>query len=234
MRRADRLFKVIQLLRGRRRAVTASWLAEQLSVSERTIYRDVRDLIVAGTPIAGEAGVGYTIRRDYDLPPLMFDAEELEALVLGARLVGAFGDKSLVGPARSVISKVEAVLPPRLKVGTRCPALYAPRTYGAEIRAHALDTVRAALTEKRKLKLRYQREDEEESYRTILPLGAFFWGRSWTLTAWCELRNDCRNFRLDRVLELHTLDETFTDEPGRSLRDYLRSMGHSAEQILDD
>ena len=223
MRRADRLFKVIQLLRGRRRAVTASWLAEQLSVSERTIYRDVRDLIVAGTPIAGEAGVGYTIRRDYDLPPLMFDAEELEALVL-----------ALVGPARSVISKVEAVLPPRLKVGTRRPALYAPRTYGAEIRAHALDTVRAALTEKRKLKLRYQREDEKESYRTILPLGAFFWGRSWTLTAWCELRNDFRNFRLDRVLELHTLDETFTDEPGRSLRDYLRSMGHSAEQILDD
>ena len=162
MRRADRLFKVIQLLRGRRRAVTASWLAEQLSVSERTIYRDVRDLIVAGTPIAGEAGVGYTIRRDYDLPPLMFDAEELEALVLGARLVGAFGDKSLVGPARSVISKVEAVLPPRLKVGTRRPALYAPRTYGAEIHAHALDTVRAALTEKRKLKLRYQREDEKE------------------------------------------------------------------------
>ena len=233
MRRADRLFQIIQLLRGRRRAVTASWLAEQLSVSERTVYRDIRDLMVAGTPIAGEAGVGYTIRRDYDLPPLMFDAEELQALVLGARLVGAFGDKSLVGPARSAISKVEAVLPPRLKVAKR-PALYALRTFRAEMRAQALDTVRAALTEKRKLKLRYQREDKEESDRTILPLGAFFWGRSWTLTAWCELRNDFRNFRLDRVLELRTLDETFTDEPGRTLRDYLRGMGRSAEQILDD
>ena len=164
----------------------------------------------------------------------MFDAEELEALILGARLVGAFGDESLVGPARSAISKVEAVLPQRLKVGVLRPALYAPRTYGAEMRAQALGTVRAALTEKRKLKLRYQREDEEESDRTILPLGAFFWGRSWTLTAWCELRNDFHNFRLDRVLELRTLDETFTDEPGRTLRDYLRSMGPSAEQILDD
>ncbi len=163
----------------------------------------------------------------------MFDAEELQALVLGARLVGAFGDKSLVGPARSAISKVEAVLPPRLKVAKR-PALYALRTFRAEMRAQALDTVRAALTEKRKLKLRYQREDKEESDRTILPLGAFFWGRSWTLTAWCELRNDFRNFRLDRVLELRTLDETFTDEPGRTLRDYLRGMGRSAEQILDD
>ena len=234
MRRADRLFQIIQLLRGRRRAVTASWLAERLSVSERTVYRDIRDLMAAGTPIQGEAGVGYTIRRDYDLPPLMFDAEELEALVLGARLVGAFGDESLVGPARSAMSKVEAVLPSRLKVAGPRPALYAPRTFGAEMCAQALHTVRGALTEKRKLKLRYQKEDEEVSDRTVLPLGAFFWGRSWTLTAWCELQNDFRNFRLDRVLELLPMDETFTDEPGRTLRDYLRGMGPTAEQILDD
>ncbi len=102
------------------------------------------------------------------------------------------------------------------------------------MRAQALHTVRGALTEKRKLKLRYQKEDEEVSDRTVLPLGAFFWGRSWTLTAWCELRNDFRNFRLDRVLELLPMDETFTDEPGRTLRDYLRGMGPTAEQILDD
>jgi len=234
VRRADRLFQIIQLLRGRRRAVTASWLAERLSVSERTVYRDIRDLMASGTPIAGEAGVGYTIRRDYDLPPLMFDAREIEALVLGARLVTAFGDDSLVGPARSAISKVEAVLPQRVRVAGRRPALYAPRTFGAEVRAQALGSVRAAMADKRKLRLRYQRENGAVSDRTILPLGAFFWGRSWTLTAWCELRNDFRNFRLDRVVELTPLGETFSDTPGRTLRDYLRGIGDDAERLLDD
>ena len=234
MRRADRLFQIIQLLRGRRRAVTASWLAEQLSVSERTIYRDVRDLMATGTPIEGEAGVGYTLRRDYDLPPLMFNADEMEALVLGTRLVAAFGDESLIGPARAAISKIEAALPTRLKSGLDRPPLYAPRTFAAQMRSHALDSVRSALTERRKLKLRYQKENGEESERTVLPLGAFFWGRSWTLTAWCELRNDFRNFRLDRVVELEPTGETFVDEPGRTLRDYLRTLGDYAEQILDD
>jgi predicted DNA-binding transcriptional regulator YafY len=234
VRRADRLFQIIQLLRGRRRAVTASWLAEHLSVSERTIYRDVRDLMATGTPIEGEAGVGYTIRRDYDLPPLMFDADEMEALVLGARLVAAFGDESLIGPARAAISKVEAALPSRLKSGHDRPPLFAPRTFGAQVRSHALDSVRAALAGKQKLRLRYQREDGEESERTVLPLGAFFWGRSWTLTAWCELRNDFRNFRLDRVVALEPTGETFVHEPGRTLRDYLKTIGDYAERILDD
>ncbi len=134
--------------------------------------------MVAGTPIAGEAGVGYTIRRDYDLPPLVFDAEELEALILGARLVGAFGDESLVGPARSAISKVEAVLPQRLKVGVLRPALYAPRTYGAEMRAQALGTVRAALTEKRKLKLRYQEKMKKNPTARSFPWARFFGGEA--------------------------------------------------------
>ncbi|HEY7819739.1 MAG TPA: HTH domain-containing protein, partial [Vicinamibacteria bacterium] len=115
MRRADRLFQIIQWLRGRRRAVTAAWLAEQLQVSERTVYRDIRDLMASGTPIEGEAGVGYRLSRDYELPPLMFDPAELEALVLGARLAAAIGDESLVRPARSALSKIEAALPAQVR-----------------------------------------------------------------------------------------------------------------------
>jgi biotin operon repressor len=126
MRRADRLFRIIQLLRGRGRARTARWLAEQLEVSERTVYRDVRDLIVSGTPIEGAAGVGYTLRH-YDLPPLMFEAEELEALALGARAVQAFGDESLARSAESALSKIEAVLPQRLRGQLSRAALFAPR-----------------------------------------------------------------------------------------------------------
>ena len=234
MRRADRLFQIIQLLRGRRRAVTASRLAEQLGVSERTVYRDVRDLMATGTPIEGEAGVGYTIRRDYDLPPLMFDGEEIEALVLGARVAAAFGDASLAKAARSVISKVEAVLPERLKPQLSQSALFAPRTRAGRASSDALLAIRAALADQRKLKMRYQRKDGVETERVVRPLGAFFWGTSWTLTAWCELRSDFRNFRLDRVGSIELTEELFEEEPGKTLRDFLRGIGHDAERLLDD
>ena len=233
MRRADRLFQIIQWLRGRRRAVTAAWLAEQLEVSERTVYRDIRDLIASGTPIDGEAGVGYRLSREYDLPPLMFDPEELEALVLGARLAAAIGDESLVRPARSALSKVEAALPPLLRSKLSRPPLFAPRTV-ARAGSEALLAVRSAMAERRKLRLRYQNEKGEESERVVRPLGAFFWGKSWTVAAWCELRSDFRNFRLDRIIGLTTTEEAFDDEPGRRLRDYLRQIGDFAERILDD
>jgi predicted DNA-binding transcriptional regulator YafY len=234
VRRADRLFQVIQLLRGRRRAVTAASLAEQLEVSERTIYRDIRDLVAAGTPIEGEAGVGYTLRRDYDLPPLMFDPDELEALFFGARLVAAIGDEALVRPARSAISKVEAVLPPKLRSELSRPPLFAPRTWASRAGSYSLVVLRTAMSRKEKVRLRYQKPDGEESERIVRPLGAFFWGKSWTVTAWCELRNDFRNFRLDRISELESTGETFADEPGRTLRDYLRTIGDFAERLLDE
>jgi len=234
MRRADRLFRIIQLLRGRGRARTARWLAEQLEVSERTVYRDVRDLVASGTPIEGEAGVGYTLRH-YDLPPLMFDADEIEALALGARVVQAFGDEALAAAAASVVSKVEAVLPARLRPRLGGAALFASRP-SDPVRsgvAH-LVAVRAALGARRKLHLRYRKADGTESDRVVRPLGAFFWGFSWTLTAWCELRNDFRTFRLDRIVALDPMPDSFDDESGRSLRDYLRSIGPHAERLMPD
>jgi predicted DNA-binding transcriptional regulator YafY len=234
VRRADRLFQIIQWLRGRKRAVTARFLAEQLGVSERTIYRDIRDLMASGTPIDGEAGVGYRLAREYDLPPLMFDGEELEALVLGARMAAAFGDESLIRPARSALSKVEAALPQALRSRLSRPPLFAPRTAAARSDSAALLAVRQAMGERKKLRLRYQNEKGEDSDRVVRPLGAFFWGKTWTLAAWCELRNDFRNFRLDRIAELSATGEKFEDEPGRRLRDYLRQVGKFAERILDD
>ncbi|HHH29739.1 MAG TPA: YafY family transcriptional regulator [Polyangiaceae bacterium] len=227
MRRADRLFQIIQLLRGRRRAVTARWLAEQLEVSERTIYRDVRDLMSTGTPIEGAAGVGYSLRRGYDLPPLMFDAEEIEALVLGARVVSAFGDEKLAKAARSVISKVRAVLPKRLEGKIGESALFVPRLGEAP---EGLLAIRIALQARSKLLIRYVKEDGTASERVIWPLGAFFWGRRWTVTAWCELREGYRNFRLDRIETMQPTGEQFVQEPSRSLRDYLGSIG----QLMED
>jgi predicted DNA-binding transcriptional regulator YafY len=233
MRRADRLFQIIQLLRGRRRAVTASQLAERLGVSERTVYRDVRDLIATGTPIDGEAGVGYSLHRDYDLPPLMFDTDEIEALVLGARVAAAFADESLARAARSALSKIEAIAPPRLKARFSDAALYAPRTGAGERVSMALHVVRFALNDKRKLQLRYRDGNASESERVVRPLGAFFWGKSWTLAGWCELRQDFRVFRLDRMLGIEATEDSFEDEPGRTLRDYLSLFGDKAVRLLE-
>ncbi len=233
MRRADRLFQIIQLLRGRRRAVTARWLAEQLEVSERTVYRDVRDLMSSGTPIEGEAGVGYQLRRDYDLPPLMFDAEEIEALVFGARIVRRHGDERLAKAADQVISKVQAVLPKRLRPLVRQTKLFALR-FGDEDEADSetLSAVRRAAAQQKKLRLDYEKPDGETSTRVVRPLGLFFWGRTWTLTAWCELRTDFRTFRVDRMQKAVLLDESFTEEEGKTLKDYLSRFG--GESLLED
>jgi predicted DNA-binding transcriptional regulator YafY len=233
VRRADRLFQIIQRLRGRRRAVTAAELAEDLGVSDRTIYRDVRDLVASGTPIEGEAGVGYALKREYDLPPLMFDPDELEALALGARIASSFGDDALGRAAESALSKIEAILPPHLRARLAGSPLYAPPTAAGRSSSYALAVTRAALQERRRLRIRYRRQDGEETDRTIRPLAALFWGKVWTLAAWCELRQDFRNFRLDRMDSLETGDP-FEEEEGRALRDYLRNIGPYAERLLDD
>jgi predicted DNA-binding transcriptional regulator YafY len=232
MRRADRLFQIIQLLR-RRKVTTAAALAERLEVSERTIYRDIRDLVASGTPIDGEAGVGYTLRPGYDLPPLMFDPTEIEALVLGARIVESFGDAELGRAARSALSKVETVLPRHLAASMRQSRLYSTNLGRHTGVSRTLPSIRTAVAESRKLGLRYTRADGKKSRRVVRPLGTFYWGSSWTLTAWCELRKDFRNFRLDRIKRVDVLDEQFADEPGCSLRDYLARMGPEAVRLLD-
>src|SRR5262245_3118323 len=232
MRRADRLFQIIQLLRRRRTTATAAAIADRLGVSERTIYRDIRDLVLAGTPIDGEAGVGYRIRPGYDLPPLMFDREEIQALVLGARIVRQVGDPALARASESILSKVAAVLPKDLEPLLADARLYMPGLAKTPSSAAGLAMAREALIAQRRLRLKYANENGAETDRTVRPLGVFFWGRTWTLAAWCEMRNGFRNFRLDRVADA-ALGDRFEDEPGRTLRDLLAQYGPDAVKLLD-
>jgi predicted DNA-binding transcriptional regulator YafY len=233
VRRADRLFQIVSVLRRRRTATTATHLAERLGVSERTIYRDVRDLILAGTPIDGEAGVGYRIRPGYDLPPLMFDRDEIQAIVLGARIVRQFGDPALARASDAILGKVAAIVPKDLAPLVAETRLFVPSTIGAGPAADALTLAREAVNARRKLVLSYAKADGAATSRTVRPLGIFFWGRTWTLAAWCELRQDFRNFRLDRVAASTILDERFEDEPGRTLRDLLARYGPDAVRLID-
>lgn len=233
MRRADRLFQIVNALRRRQTATTATHLAERLGVSERTVYRDIRDLILAGTPIDGEAGVGYRIRPGYDLPPLMFDRDEIQALVLGARMVRQFGDPALARASDAILGKVASIVPKDLAPLVAETRLFVPPTVGAGTPADALVLAREALIARRKLELSYAKADGAATKRTVRPLGIFFWGRTWTLAAWCELRQDFRNFRLDRIAASTMLDETFEDEAGKALRDMLARYGPEAVRLID-
>jgi predicted DNA-binding transcriptional regulator YafY len=232
MRRADRLFRIVQLLRRRRTIVTAKQIAGKLEISERTVYRDIRDLIASGTPIDGEAGVGYRLRPDYDLPPLMFDREEIQALVLGARIVAQFGDPALARASESILSKVAGVLPKDLEPLLADTRLFVPSPVRGARSAAGLAVAREALVARRRLRLKYANEKGEETDRTVRPLGLFFWGKTWTLAAWCEMRIGFRNFRLDRIGEAE-MGERFEEETGRTLRDMLQQYGPAAVRLLD-
>lgn len=224
MRRADRLFQIVSLLRGRRLA-TAAWLAERLEVSERTIYRDVRDLIGSGVPIEGEAGVGYRLGREFDLPPMMFTVDEIQALVLGARMVETWGDDDLRRAAKAVLDKTRAVLPASARSQVDDTALFSLSFRVPERSREVLGPVRRAVDQRRKLELRYVDGDGEASERRVRPLGLYFWGTVWSLAAWCELREDFRSFRLDRVEHFAVLDETFELEDPVTLDAFVASMG---------
>jgi predicted DNA-binding transcriptional regulator YafY len=207
-------------------------MAGKLEISERTVYRDIRDLIQAGTPIAGEAGVGYRLQPGYDLPPLMFDREEIQALVLGARIVAQFGDPALARASESILNKVASVLPKELEPLLADTRLFVPNTRSGARSAAGLAVAREALVAQRRMQLKYANERGEETERTVRPLGLFFWGRTWTLAAWCELRTGFRNFRLDRISEA-TLGDRFEEEPGRTLRNMLAQYGPAAVRLLD-
>ncbi|MBF6600851.1 MAG: YafY family transcriptional regulator [Dehalococcoidia bacterium] len=219
MRRADRLFRIIQLLR-RRNVATAAWLAGELEVSERTVYRDIRDLTLSGVPIEGEAGVGYILRPGFDLPPLMFTEAEIEAMVLGARVVTSWADPAMAKAAADALARVEAVLPDRLRARLTSTPLFAPGFHVPELVLAKLAPLRGALDARRKVRLAYTSEPGDETDRIVRPLGLFFWGTTWSLTAWCELRQDFRSFRLDRMRSMSVVAERFADEPGRTIEDY--------------
>lgn len=227
MRRADRLFLIIHALRGRRTALQARQLAQTLGVSQRTVYRDVADLQRSGVPIEGEAGVGYVLRKGSDIPPLMFNADELEALVVGTRFVRAFAGARLAESAMSALLKIEAVSPPELRERAAHTRIFAPvwRDQQQSEFALMIDRLHAAISGDHVLRLDYRDEGGNSSAREIEPLCLSFWGGAWTLGAWCRLRLDFRNFRPDRISACAATGEIRVESAQRSLASYLRSVG---------
>lgn len=221
MRRADRLFHIVQLIRGRR-LTTARYLAQRLEVSERTVYRDVADLQVQGVPIEGEAGVGYRLGAGFDLPPMMFTHEEAKALVASVRLAQAWLDPALARGAEDALGKIMSVLPVEARVAAEALAVYAGSEGLSEATQRSLQALREAVQDRRKVFVQYRDLMEQPSERVLRPLGCFYWGKVWTLSAWCERRNDFRTFRIDRITKLKALEERFRDEPGKTLADLLR------------
>jgi predicted DNA-binding transcriptional regulator YafY len=221
MRRADRLFQIVLLL-GRGRAVTARALAEKLEVSERTIYRDMADLMTGGLSVDGEAGVGYLLRPGAHLPPLMFDPEELAALALGSRMVRGWTDKELGQAAERALLKIESVLPEALRARLNREAMLVPDFNVGTPRVAPLGKLRHGIDDHRKVRFDYTDADGSATQRVVRPLGLFFWGGAWTLGGWCELRDDFRTFRIDRMTSVSVLDETFDVSKGKSLADYLK------------
>lgn len=223
MRRADRLFQIVQHLRGGR-LVTARRLAERLEVSERTIYRDIADLQSTGVPIDGEAGVGYLLREGFDLPPLMFNRDEIVALVAGARLIRAWGGASMARAAEEALIKIEAVLPPHDRPRISKTEIHAPTMAITDADRLTIDAVERAIETRDVLSICYRDGEARDTARDIRPLGLWFWGKVWTLVAWCELREDFRAFRIDRIGEIRQKGERFRPERGKTLADFYRQM----------
>jgi len=219
MRRADRLFRLLLSLRGRR-LITARALGEELEVSERTIYRDIADLQASGVPIDGVAGLGYLL-RDFELPPLMFSRAAVEALALGASMVQAWGGHGVAKAAGEALAKIEAVLPDALRQKMEQKPFHAPDFHVPDGLRHDLDQLAKTIQDHQMIEILYEALDGAQTQRRLRPLGLHFWGGVWTLTGWCELRQGFRNFRVDRLRRLTVLDESFEDQPGRTLADFL-------------
>jgi predicted DNA-binding transcriptional regulator YafY len=224
MRRADRLFQIIQILRRSRRPVTADQVAEELEVSKRSVYRDIADLIGQRVPIRGEAGVGYVLGAGFDMPPLMLTPDEIEAAVLGAQWVAERGDPVLAAAARDLIAKIEGVVPERLRPFLAEPSIGAPRNHVASHDGMDIARTRAWIRAGRKIRIRYRDEQGRDSERTIWPVIIGFAETVRLLAAWCELRQAFRHFRTDRILAAQFLEERHGSRPAELRMRWRRHM----------
>lgn len=223
MRRAERLYQIALLL-SRGQLATARELAGLFEVCERTIYRDIADLVAIGAPIDGEAGVGYLMRSNYKIPPLMFSEVELQAMLIGTSFVRSWADVELARAAQTAMAKVAAALPESLRLAAQRQTVLFPDFHVAVGMVEPIGALRMAISARRKLRFGYQRADGADSARTVWPLGLFFWGESWTLGAWCELRDGFRTFRLDRMQDIEDTGAPFPDQSGRRLQGYVAAV----------
>ena len=220
MRRADRLFDIIRILRAGKTALTAAELAARLEVAPRTVYRDIATLQARQVPIEGEAGVGYVLRPGFDLPPLMFTADEIEAIVVGARLTRRTGDAGLQAAAESVLEKVSGVLPEASRDQLDPAPFYVDGHGVSAPEAVDMTEVRGAVRARRKMLIDYRDAKGARSLRTIWPLAVAYFIEVALIYAWCELRGDYRHFRADRITAVKYLDETYAKQGGRLVTEW--------------
>jgi len=226
MRRADRLIRMVHFLRGRRRAVTAQQIAEAFEINKRTVYRDMQDLMDAGTPIRGEAGVGYMIDKDYYLPPVAFDPDELEAIALGISMVRHWTDDRFAEQALRALEKVQAVLPSDRQGELQQITTYARTTENAPPWRVSFSDLRECIRKRTLIRIDYTDADGAETQRVLQPIALAFFSPVWLLVAWCEVRQDFRHFRLDRITQLDQLGAVFQDDPTKNLAAYEASESH--------
>lgn len=230
MRRAERLLRIIQILRRHRRPVRGQAMAEEAEVSLRTLYRDIADLVADGVPIRGEAGIGYVLGEGYDVPPLMFNADELEAIMLGLRWVERRGDRDLARAAQDTIAKIGAVLPKQLQPLLFDSGLMAPPAFGKREDSIDVAALRQAVREQRKVSLNYRDESENMTVRVIWPIGISYFDAQRLVIAWCELRQDFRNFRTDRIVAATVLQEKYVERRKALLKRWLAQ--RAAERVF--
>jgi predicted DNA-binding transcriptional regulator YafY len=219
-RRADRLFQIAELLRGRR-LTTAQQLAEWLSVAPRTVYRDVRDLQLSGVPIEGEAGIGYRLSRSASLPPLTFTADELAALAAGARMIESWGGAGLASGARSALAKIASAMPADKRATLERLTVFAPSFHVDREFSAKVDALNRAVDTRHVVSFAYCDRLGAQTERRVWPLALAYWGGRWTVGAWCELRADFRNFDIARMTSVKA-HESYPDIEGRRLADFLR------------
>lgn len=230
MSRAERLLALVEVLRRHRRPVSGAKLAGDLSISLRTLYRDIASLQAQGARIDGAPGLGYVLRPGFTLPPLMFAVDEIEALALGSRWVGDRGDPRLAVAAAGALAKIASVLPPELRHELESSALLVGP--GAPIAAGdaGLATVRQAIRQERKLAITYRDGAGRESQRTLWPFALGFFDRVRVVVAWCELRASIRHFRTDRIVALALGDERYPQRRQALLGQWRRAQGIAADE----
>jgi predicted DNA-binding transcriptional regulator YafY len=212
MARTDRLLDLLQRLRTYRYAVTADALSRELGVSVRTVYRDIETLQAQGAPIEGEAGVGYVLRPGFTLPPLMFSVEEIEALVLGVSWVADRADQALAGAARNLVAKIKAVLPSPLRQELEATTLLVgPAVQPAAVPDATAAALRKAVRDETKLSLTYRDDKGNATERTVWPFALGYFDSVLVMLAWCELRQDLRSFRADRIVSLQTTGQPYPE-----------------------
>lgn len=224
--RTLRLFALLDHLRGRTEPVSAEMLAQELQVSVRTIYRDMATLQAMGAPLRGEAGIGYQLEKGYFLPPLHFDPDELDALMLGTRLIASRGDETLAAAASRVSAKISAAIGyDKGEAYTRLPLRAVARQSSESDKASGhLAILRTALRDKAVLNITYCDLENKRSQRSVRPLGLTMFEQVWLLTVWCESRMDFRNLRADRIEAIQLADRVFRDEKGKRFEDYLKTL----------